>query len=115
MFRRIRKSYRSEKKSNSDSQLPHEIPVNQSAVPRQPTRTVTSPSSSGANPNQICPPLVIHASDVKPIQPDPEMFIVKALEKILADRDIKRSYNAQLRKACEEALGTFTCCVYVFT
>lgn len=40
-----------------------------------------------------------------PSQPHPEMFIVKALEKILADREIKRAYNAQLRKACEEALG----------
>lgn len=34
-----------------------------------------------------------------------EMFIVKGLEKILADRDLKRSHLAQLRKACETALG----------
>ena len=34
-----------------------------------------------------------------------EMFIVKGLEKILADRDVKRSHLAQLRKACETALG----------
>ncbi|RWS30440.1 brefeldin A-inhibited guanine nucleotide-exchange protein 1-like protein [Leptotrombidium deliense] len=33
-----------------------------------------------------------------------EMFILKALEKILSDREIKRSYNSQLRKACETAL-----------
>ncbi|KAG8195440.1 hypothetical protein JTE90_013892 [Oedothorax gibbosus] len=32
------------------------------------------------------------------------MFIIRALEKILNDRDIKRSYHNQLRKACEAAL-----------
>ena len=36
--------------------------------------------------------------------PKAEMFIVRALEKILSDRDIKRSYNSQLRKSCEESL-----------
>lgn len=34
-----------------------------------------------------------------------EMFIVRALEKILADKDIKRSYHSQLKKSCEVALG----------
>lgn len=34
-----------------------------------------------------------------------EMFIVRALEKILADRDVKRSHLTQLRKSCESALG----------
>ncbi|XP_023318748.1 brefeldin A-inhibited guanine nucleotide-exchange protein 1 isoform X2 [Trichogramma pretiosum] len=33
-----------------------------------------------------------------------EMFIVRALEKILADRDVKRSHLSQLRRACESAL-----------
>ncbi|XP_032451671.1 brefeldin A-inhibited guanine nucleotide-exchange protein 1 isoform X2 [Nasonia vitripennis] len=33
-----------------------------------------------------------------------EMFIVRALEKILADRDVKRSHLSQLRRACEAAL-----------
>ncbi|KAG7208279.1 hypothetical protein KM043_014522 [Ampulex compressa] len=32
------------------------------------------------------------------------MFIVRALEKILADRDVKRSHLSQLRKSCESAL-----------
>ena len=34
-----------------------------------------------------------------------EMFIIKGLEKILADKEVKRSHLAQLRKACETALG----------
>lgn len=34
-----------------------------------------------------------------------EMFITRALEKILNDREIRRSYHSQLRKACEVALG----------
>lgn len=34
-----------------------------------------------------------------------EMFIVRALEKILADKDIKRSHHSQLKKACEFAIG----------
>ncbi|KOX73316.1 Brefeldin A-inhibited guanine nucleotide-exchange protein 2 [Melipona quadrifasciata] len=34
-----------------------------------------------------------------------EMFIIRALEKILADRDVKRSHLSQLRKSCETALG----------
>jgi hypothetical protein len=33
-----------------------------------------------------------------------EMFIVRALEKILADKDIKR--QGQLKKACESAITT---------
>ncbi|CAG7719826.1 unnamed protein product [Allacma fusca] len=33
-----------------------------------------------------------------------EMFIIRALEKILSDREIKRSYHAQLKIACEVAL-----------
>ncbi|XP_011304775.1 brefeldin A-inhibited guanine nucleotide-exchange protein 2 [Fopius arisanus] len=33
-----------------------------------------------------------------------EMFIVRALEKILADKDVKRSHLSQLRKSCETAL-----------
>ncbi|KAK4009871.1 hypothetical protein OUZ56_019014 [Daphnia magna] len=33
-----------------------------------------------------------------------KMFIVKGLEKILADKEVKRSHLAQLRKACETAL-----------
>jgi hypothetical protein len=34
-----------------------------------------------------------------------EMFIVRALEKILADKDIKKSYHNQLKRVCETALG----------
>lgn len=34
-----------------------------------------------------------------------EMFIVRALEKILSDKDIKRSYHSQLKRSCEVALG----------
>lgn len=32
------------------------------------------------------------------------MFIVRALEKILGDKDIKRSHHSQLKKACDSAL-----------
>lgn len=34
-----------------------------------------------------------------------EMFIIRALEKILGDKEIKRSYHSQLKRACEVALG----------
>ena len=34
-----------------------------------------------------------------------EMFIVRALERLLADKEIKRSNHSQLKKACEVALG----------
>ncbi|EDW13486.1 brefeldin A-inhibited guanine nucleotide-exchange protein 1 [Drosophila mojavensis] len=33
-----------------------------------------------------------------------EMFIVRALEKILADKDIRRSHHSQLKKSCDTAL-----------
>ncbi|XP_055548277.1 brefeldin A-inhibited guanine nucleotide-exchange protein 1 [Wyeomyia smithii] len=33
-----------------------------------------------------------------------EMFIVRALEKILSDKDIKRSHHSQLKRACDSAL-----------
>uniref|UniRef100_A0AAQ4RZC7 ADP-ribosylation factor guanine nucleotide-exchange factor 2 (brefeldin A-inhibited) n=1 Tax=Gasterosteus aculeatus aculeatus TaxID=481459 RepID=A0AAQ4RZC7_GASAC len=36
------------------------------------------------------------------------MFLSRALEKILSDKEVKRSQNSQLRKACQVALGE--CC-----
>jgi hypothetical protein len=36
-----------------------------------------------------------------------EMFITRALQKILNDREIKKSYNSQVRKSCESALGIY--------
>lgn len=33
------------------------------------------------------------------------MFLRRALEKILHDKETKKSYHTQLRKACEVALG----------
>jgi hypothetical protein len=36
-----------------------------------------------------------------------EMFILRALEKILNDKEIKRSYHSQLKRACEAALGEY--------
>lgn len=35
------------------------------------------------------------------------MFLSRALEKILADKEVKRNQHSQLRKACQVALGTF--------
>ncbi|ESN92223.1 hypothetical protein HELRODRAFT_157983 [Helobdella robusta] len=37
-------------------------------------------------------------------KPAQEMFITRALEKILSDREIKKSHHFQLKKACEAAL-----------
>lgn len=37
-----------------------------------------------------------------------EMFIVRALERILSDKDIRRSHHLQLKRACEVALGNVT-------
>lgn len=34
-----------------------------------------------------------------------EMFITRALEKILKDKDVRRKDNIELKKACEAALG----------
>ena len=39
--------------------------------------------------------------------PPPEMFLRNSIEHILNDKDIKRKENAQLKKACETALGEF--------
>lgn len=35
------------------------------------------------------------------------MFILRALEKILSDKDIKKSYLSLLRKTCESSLSKF--------
>lgn len=37
-----------------------------------------------------------------------EMFIIRALEKILKDKDVRRKDNVELKKACESALGEWT-------
>jgi 3-methyladenine DNA glycosylase AlkC len=36
-----------------------------------------------------------------------EMFITRALQKILNDKEIKKSHNSQVRKSCESALGIY--------
>lgn len=36
-----------------------------------------------------------------------EMFILRALERILNDKEIKRSHHSQLKRACEAALGKY--------
>ncbi|RUS76389.1 hypothetical protein EGW08_015840 [Elysia chlorotica] len=36
------------------------------------------------------------------------MFLTRALEKIVSDKEIKKAYHSQLKKACEGALGEFT-------
>lgn len=42
------------------------------------------------------------------------MFLSRALEKILSDKEVKRSQHSQLRKACQVALGECVCfCVLV--
>lgn len=33
------------------------------------------------------------------------MFLTRALEKILADKEVRKAHHSQLRKACEVALG----------
>ena len=38
-------------------------------------------------------------------KPAKEMFLTRALEKILADKEIKKAYHSQLKRACEVALG----------
>ena len=48
------------------------------------------------------------------VKPPADMFIVKALEKILADRDIRKSYNSECKKACEEALSKYSICHMLF-
>uniref|UniRef100_A0A8C5HT98 SEC7 domain-containing protein n=1 Tax=Gouania willdenowi TaxID=441366 RepID=A0A8C5HT98_GOUWI len=37
------------------------------------------------------------------------MFLTRALEKILADKEVKKAHHSQLRKACEVALGELKC------
>uniref|UniRef100_A0A8C7T4X4 SEC7 domain-containing protein n=1 Tax=Oncorhynchus mykiss TaxID=8022 RepID=A0A8C7T4X4_ONCMY len=37
------------------------------------------------------------------------MFLNRALEKILADKEVKKAHHSQLRKACEVALGELYC------
>lgn len=45
------------------------------------------------------------------------MFLTRALEKILADKEVKKAHHSQLRKACEVALGKscrFSITLFVF-
>ena len=40
------------------------------------------------------------------------MFLSRALERILSDKELKRSQHGQLRKACQVALGELLCFIY---
>lgn len=42
------------------------------------------------------------------------MFLTRALEKILADKEVKKAHHSQLRKACEVALGELCCFCIIF-
>lgn len=42
------------------------------------------------------------------------MFLSRALEKILSDKEVKRSQHSQLRKACQVALGKWVCYLFIF-
>lgn len=43
------------------------------------------------------------------------MFLSRALEKILSDKEVKRSQHSQLRKACQVALGESQRLVFLWT
>ena len=36
-----------------------------------------------------------------------DMFLKRGLEKLLSEKDIKKSTHQQLKRACESALGSF--------
>ena len=40
-------------------------------------------------------------------KPMNEMFLTRALEKIISDKEIKKSHHSQLKRACEVALGKY--------
>lgn len=42
------------------------------------------------------------------------MFLTRALEKILADKEVKKAHHSQLRKACEVALGELCFSITLF-
>ena len=48
--------------------------------------------------------------DKRPVK---EMFLTRALEKILADKEIKKNHHSQLKKACELALGVYDAVTHI--
>ena len=42
-----------------------------------------------------------------------DMFLKRALEKLLSEKDIKKSQYQQLKRACEAALGLFKLITYI--
>lgn len=42
------------------------------------------------------------------------MFLTRALEKILADKEVKKAHHSQLRKACEVALGKLWSFIHIY-
>lgn len=67
------------------------------------TPTTTTTSSSSTTP--VATPTTPSSSSGGTNSKTKEMFIVRALEKILGDKDIKRSHHSQLKRACDAALG----------
>ena len=46
------------------------------------------------------------------------VFLKRTLEKIVSEKDLKKAHHAQLKKACEDALGkalSFNFCILVDT
>lgn len=42
---------------------------------------------------------------LSPMGASKNVFLIRALEKILSERETKRSQHAQLRKSCDDALS----------
>lgn len=49
-------------------------------------------------------PMVTNSNGIRPA----DMFLTRALEKIISDKEIKKSHNSQLKKQCEATLSKFT-------
>lgn len=65
-------------------------------LPRSPARPLAPLARGAASPRRAG---AMQESQTK------SMFVSRALEKILADKEVKRPQHSQLRRACQVALG----------
>lgn len=75
-----------------------------SSPPSPPPRLSPSPSPSSASPPAAGTAAASSSASMYEGKKTKNMFLTRALEKILADKEVKKAHHSQLRKACEVAL-----------
>lgn len=89
--------------STNDTTMSDTVQQGEPADPK--AQTDPQPEAEDGGPAQQPAQAVPQQPNVAPAPKETSGFLTRSLQKILAEKDTKKSAHAALRKACEAALG----------